>query len=173
MARELEEVAVELDRSISEVRRISSNLRPSVLDDFGLVAALRLLCSELQRSSGIDVTCDVPDAAGDHVDGTTEIALYRIAQEALGNISKHAHATHVELRLGRDDIGARLMIRDNGVGFLQQDVEKSKDAGHGFGLRTMSERAELLGGRCDIESTKNSGTIVTVSLPLPEEDTHA
>jgi signal transduction histidine kinase len=173
MARELEEVALELDRSISEVRRISSNLRPSVLDDFGLVAALRLLCSDLQRSSEIAVTCEVPDAAGEHVDGTTEIALYRIAQEALGNTSKHAQATQVELRLGRDEIGARLTVRDNGVGFMQQDVEKSRDAGHGFGLRTMSERAELLGGRCDIESTKNGGTTVIVSLPLPEEDKNA
>jgi signal transduction histidine kinase len=173
MLRELEEVAVELDRSISEVRRISSNLRPSVLDDFGLIAALRLLCSEMQRSTGIAVTCEVPDAAADHVDGTTEIALYRITQEALGNISKHAHATQVDLRLGRDDVGIVLTIRDNGVGFMQDDVDRSRESGHGFGLRTMSERAELLGGRCDVKSTKNGGTTVTVSLPLPEEDDNA
>ncbi len=173
MSRELEEVAVELDRSISEVRRISSNLRPSVLDDFGLIAALRLLCSEMQRATGIAVTCEVPDAAEDHVDGTTEIALYRITQEALGNISKHAHATQVDLRLGRDESDIVLTIRDNGVGFIQGDVERSRESGHGFGLRTMSERAELLGGRCDVQSTKNGGTTVTVSLPLPEEDDNA
>lgn len=173
MQRELEEVALELDRSISEVRRISSNLRPSVLDDFGLVAALRLLCSELQRSSGIAVQCEVPDATEDHVDGTTEIALYRIAQEALGNISKYAHAHHVDLHLGRGDAGVTLMIRDDGVGFAQDDVARSRAAGHGFGLRTMSERAELLGGRCDVKSEKNNGTTVTVFLPLPEENEHA
>lgn len=173
MQRELEEVAEELDRSINEVRRISSNLRPSVLDDFGLVAALRLLCSELQRSSGIAVTCEVPDAADDHVDGTTEIALYRITQEALGNITKHARAHQVELRLERDETGVTLTIRDDGVGFAQEDVSRSKNAGHGFGLRTMSERAELLGGRCDVTSEKNNGTMVTVFLPLPEENEHA
>jgi signal transduction histidine kinase len=173
MQRELEEVALELDRSINEVRRISSNLRPSVLDDFGLVAALRLLCSEWQRSSGITVQCNVPDGADDHVDRTSEIALYRIAQEALGNTSKHAHATQVVLQLERDERGVGLTISDNGIGFRQDDVDKSKEAGHGFGLRTMSERAELLGGRCTVKSIPNNGTTVAVALPLPGENEHA
>jgi signal transduction histidine kinase len=173
MSRELEEVSQELDWSIKEVRRISSNLRPSVLDDFGLVAALRLLCSELHRSSGLEVTCEVPDGADDHVDRTTEIALYRIAQEALTNIGKHAKATHVELDLTREGAGVRLRVHDNGIGFSREDMEASRRAGHGFGLRTMSERAELLGGRYEVDSTREAGTTVTVTLPLPEEKDNA
>jgi signal transduction histidine kinase len=173
MQRELEDVSLELDRSINEVRRISSNLRPSVLDDFGLVAALRLLCSELERSSGVAVTCDVPEAADDHVDGSTAMALYRIAQEALGNVAKHAHATAVDLTLARDERGVRLTVHDNGTGFGNDDVAKSKGAGHGFGLRTMSERAELLGGECTVTSTTHGGTTVAASLPLPEANDNA
>jgi two-component system, NarL family, sensor histidine kinase UhpB len=173
MSRELEEVSEELDRSINEVRRISSNLRPSVLDDFGLVAALRLLCSELHRSAGLMVACAVPDGADDHVDRTTEIALYRIAQEALTNIGKHAKATQVQLDLTRVDAGVRLRVHDDGIGFSQADLEASRRAGHGFGLRTMSERAELLGGRYEVDSSKEGGTTVTVTLPLPEENDNA
>jgi signal transduction histidine kinase len=173
MSRELEEVSQELDRSINEVRRISSNLRPSVLDDFGLVAALRLLCSELHRSSHIEVTCEVPDGADEHVDRTTEIALYRIAQEALTNVGKHAKATHVRLDFTREGAGVRLRVHDNGIGFSREDMEASRRAGHGFGLRTMSERAELLGGRYEVDSTRESGTTVTVTLPLPEEKDNA
>jgi two-component system NarL family sensor kinase len=173
MSRELEEVSQELDRSINEVRRISSNLRPSVLDDFGLVAALRLLCSELHRAYGITMKCEVPDGADDHVDRTTEIALYRIAQEALTNIAKHAKARHVQMDLTREGTGVRLRVHDDGIGFSRADIEASRHAGHGFGLRTMSERAELLGGRYEVDSTSKGGTTVTVTLPLPEENDHA
>lgn len=173
MARELEDVTQELDRSINEVRRISSNLRPSVLDDFGLVAALRLLCSDLHRTHGIGMECIVPDETGGAMDATMEIALYRIAQEALTNVIKHARAQHVRLTLEVAAERIRMTIEDDGTGFAPEDVRRSRVAGHGFGLRSMAERAELLGGQCEVTSEPRQGTTLIITLPPAEEGTHA
>ncbi len=173
MANELEDVMTELDRSITEVRRISFNLRPSVLDDFGLVAALRLLGSEFHRAHGIPASIDVAEDIGRDIDTHNEIALYRIAQEALNNIAKHAGATRVRIHLSREDMLLRLQIQDDGRGFIQEDVAKKRGPGHGLGLISMKERAELLGGHCDVTSTPGAGTLVTITIPRGGEYANA
>ncbi len=173
MAKELDDVMGELDRSIAEVRRISFNLRPSVLDDFGLVAALRLLCTEFQRAHGIPATVEVADSLGDDIGTDTEIALYRIAQEALHNIGKHAGASKVRILLTRGEAFLRLRVEDDGKGFEQEDVAKKRGPGHGLGLISMRERAELLGGVCEVTSAPGTGTAVMIAIPWGGEVTDA
>lgn len=164
-AKDLDDVMQELDRSITEVRRMSFNLRPSVLDDFGLVAALRLLCTDFQRLHAIPATIRVEENIDDDLGGPADIALYRIAQEALTNVAKHASATRVQVQLTREDALIRLRIEDDGKGFLEEEAVKKRGAGHGLGLISMRERAELLGGTCAVTSAEGTGTVVTITIP--------
>ncbi|HUI63586.1 MAG TPA: PAS domain S-box protein [Bacteroidota bacterium] len=170
--RQLHEVTEELDRTISEVRRISSNLRPSVLDDFGLVIALKLLCKEFQAHHGIDASLQVDRATPERIDRHVEIALYRIAQEALTNVAKHASAKSVVLTLSYEHGTIKMAISDDGKGFDREDSVRAKDSGHGFGLMIMRERSELLGGVCDISSHKRRGTTVLVTVPIAEKEAY-
>ena len=170
MGKQLRDVRDELDRSIAEVRRISSNLRPSVLDDFGLVTALRLLVKEFEKRQGVMVGFDCSEDVPVGLDGDTEIALYRIAQEALANIAKHAEATNVQVRLSYMAGLVQLSIRDNGKGIVRDDSALKRAAGHGLGLLGMRERTELLGGTFEIESGEGRGTTVAVKIPVRGEE---
>ena len=166
VSRELGEMTEELDRSISEVRRISSNLRPSALDDFGLTIALRLLCRDFEQHHHIPATLYVDSALPSPLEGNVEIAVYRIAQEALSNVARHANAASVGLHLAADGGRLILQIEDDGRGFSAEDVLRAREGGHGAGFLSMRERAEILGGSCDIRSEPDQGTTVTVHIPL-------
>jgi signal transduction histidine kinase len=168
----LHEVTQELDRSIAEVRRISSNLRPSVLDDFGIVAALRLLCKDFEKRQGISAVLEVDPGVPAQMDGHIEIAMYRIAQEALANIARHAGASTVSLRLEAPGTNLRLVVQDDGKGFSQEDVERARGSGRGSGLISMRERSELLGGSLDVRTTAGGGTGISVSIPFGEQEQH-
>ncbi len=168
----LHEVTQELDRSIAEVRRISSNLRPSVLDDFGIVAALRLLCKDFERRQGISAVLDVDPGVPPQIDGHIEIAMYRIAQEALANIARHARASTVSLRLEAPGTSLRLVVQDDGKGFSPEDVARAQGSGRGSGLISMRERSELLGGSLDVRTTAGGGTGISVSIPFGEQEQH-
>lgn len=173
VTKQLRDFKQELDRSITEVRRISSNLRPSVLDDFGLVTALRLLAKEFESHHKVPATLDVGADVPAHFDGDTEIALYRIVQEALANVARYAAASSVIVKMEKVGTTLSLCIRDDGKGFCPDDVALARDAGHGAGLISMRERTELLGGNYTVHSVKNEGTIVSVTLPLGEKSNHA
>ncbi|KAB0600718.1 cache domain-containing protein [Cupriavidus pauculus] len=151
-----------LDSVFNEVRRVARNLRPALLDDLGLFAALQHLAREMQAGStlGIDVRQrGQPRELSD--DQAT--ALFRIAQEALTNVERHAHATHVDVELEYLPSGTRLVVRDNGTGF---DVARmQRDPQRGIGLRNLRERMAALGGQFDIVSLP-SGTRLTAALPL-------
>jgi PAS domain S-box-containing protein len=166
--RQLRDFRVELDKTISEVRRVSSNLRPSVLDDFGLVVALKLLCKDFGKLHGIRTMSYLGNGEPLRANANIEIALYRIAQEALSNIAKHAEASNVVLHLLHRDSSICLIVEDDGKGFNQDDAAKAKTAGRGLGLISMRERAELLGGSLDISSTSARGTTISVTIPLRE-----
>jgi signal transduction histidine kinase len=154
----------EMDRRISTaadtVRRISSDLRPGVLDRLGLVAGLEWLLREFERSSGI--TTDIaagPLTAPVHTDVAT--ALFRITQEALTNVARHANASLVEVRLRDTGSALELRLHDDGRGFDAQDVRRTPS----LGLLGIEERARRLGGSVTIESKPGKGTTVTVVIP--------
>lgn len=145
--------------ALAEVRRLSRALRPSVLDDLGLEAALRWLTRTTNEVSGLDVALAWPDEAI-HLDQQSETLVFRIAQEALTNVVKHAGASRARVIVNRAPARIVVSITDNGCGF---DPQATGDGG--FGARGMRDRAELFGGRLHIESAENEGTAVTLELP--------
>ena len=145
---------------LGEVRRISHDLRPALLDDLGLSRALQQLAEEWSARSGVPAVVDC--AAADDVPETQATALYRVAQEALGNIERHAAARGIELRLTRPAGGVRLTITDDGVGFDVPAVLMSPR--DGLGLTHMRERVQTLRGRFSIESSSR-GTQVEAWFP--------
>lgn len=152
-----------LATAISEVRRISRDLRPGVLDDLGLGPALKALTSDFATRTGIEVEFETV-VFRNLLDQESKIALYRIAQEALTNIERHSGATRVELKLRGHVKGCTMAIRDNGRG-LPAEKERS---GNGIGLRNIQERVEQLDGTFRIltHTGTQSGTEIQVRLPL-------
>lgn len=152
----------DLNSAIVEVRRISHDLRPGVLDDLGLSPALRALTDEYAKRTGISVDFSTV-VFSNRLDAESKTALYRVAQEALTNIERHSHASHVTMKIFTNRQGATMRIQDNGIGMAFGQVERTATAG--LGLRNMQERIENLGGTLRITSSK-SGTIVEARLPL-------
>lgn len=148
-----------LVQAIAEVRRISHALRPGLLDNLGLSAAIDQLATEFEERTGVRVNLE--NTLGDYrFDEQEEVALYRIAQEALTNIERYAAATEVHITLCREPEGVRFTIADNGRGF---DINQLKQT-EGIGLRNMRERAEYFGGRFEICSEPGC-TRLTATLP--------
>ncbi len=157
----------EVDNLIVEVRRISTNLRPSALDNFGLVTALRLLASDFEKLHSVKVNFETNVPTLKHFNPDVEIAVYRIAQEALTNYAKHAKVDNVFLTVSEKDNELDLSIVDQGAGFDQTNYLQGKDTkSHFFGLINMRERTEMIGGNFQIESSPGKGTKVHVSVPL-------
>jgi signal transduction histidine kinase len=158
-----------VDRTIEAVHRISLDLRPSTLD-LGIVAALEWQAREFEKQTGIAciMRTDGEDIEGE-LDPDRASALFRIFQEALTNIAKHAHATRVTLSLRRQRQHLTLSICDNGRGITPADRLKP----HSFGLRGMSERARALGGTLNLSPAPGGGTMVVVKIRLQSEPTRA
>jgi two-component system, NarL family, sensor histidine kinase DevS len=146
--------------TLQDVRRLAVQLRPKALDDFGLVPALERLVQTFAETSGIDVQLEAHLGAS-RLPAEVETTLYRIVQEALTNVVKHADASRVSILLARRDGGAVAVIEDDGRGFDNSAVE-----GDGVGLLGMQERVELHDGRVTVESTPGSGTTLRVEVPL-------
>jgi signal transduction histidine kinase len=159
MAREL------VDLTLQEARAAIGGLRPPVLDDLGLAGGLASLARSIpQVEIGLYIDTDLADTRlPDHI----EIAIYRIAQECLQNVVKHAEATNASLTFSVGDDTARLEIVDNGIGFDTFENPLGGDEMGGYGLLSMAERAEIVGGRLNIRSRPGSGTAVTATIPLP------
>lgn len=158
-----------LSGAIQEVRRISRDLRPGVLDDLGLGPALKALTDDFATRTGIEVDFHTV-VFRNRLDQDAKIALYRIAQEALTNIERHSGATKVTLDVRGHKKGATLRIADNGMGL---GPDKPSAPGSGLGLRNMQERVEQLDGTLRIFSSR-SGTVIVAEVPLshilqPEE----
>ncbi len=147
------------DLTLDEARAAIAGLRPPVLDDLGLTAALASLARSIAQ---LDVQVDVVECRlPEHV----EVALYRIAQEALQNVVKHAHARQAEVQLRCDADHALLRVSDNGCGFDSSSRPGDAAGRVSYGLRSMTERAELVGGRLDVTSRSGLGTTVTAVIP--------
>ncbi|MEE3317638.1 MAG: cache domain-containing protein [Pseudomonadota bacterium] len=162
-----------LNGAIQEVRRISRDLRPGVLDDLGLGPALQGLTEEFERRTGIEVEFQTV-VFRNRLDKDSKIALFRVAQEALTNIERHAGATKVVMDLRGNRRGAIMRIEDNGHGL---PTDRTIKASTGLGLRNMQERMEQMAGTLRILSSK-SGTVIEAQVPLshmlqPEPDTRA
>ena len=151
-----------------EVRRISHALRPSQLDDLGLGPALENLSNEFQDRTDIATSVDAPRFKGT-LPENIKIALYRICQEALTNIHRHAQATNVEITVKRFDGEIMMKIIDNGIGLTQSKLTAlamgAPGKGEGLGLTNMSERIEAWGGKLGIHSSK-AGTHLTIQIPV-------
>lgn len=166
-SKRLKRVMHEFDTMIADVRRWSYDLRPAALDDFGLVAALHTLCSEFEKLHDIETEFESEDSVRSFHEAGVDIALYRIAQEALTNTAKHAGASRVLVRLFGENGSIVLTVEDNGCGF-NPDVRR-KLAPRGMGLLSMRERSELLGGSFKVESNRLRGTKVRARLPLAQQ----
>ena len=161
----IEKAAKRLQDAIQEVRRISRDLRPAVLDDLGLKPAIESMCNELQDRSGIQigVKCDPVENALTSAKKTT---LYRVLQESLTNIERHADATHVSVRIRRDGASVVMTVADNGVGFETKSYIRNRDPRAGIGLRNMRERMEFHGGGLSVTSERDDGTTITAYVPV-------
>jgi signal transduction histidine kinase len=157
----LQTMSDHVDETIQSVRRIATELRPGILDDLGLVAALEWQANEFQNRTGIE--CHVSSTLQDtQLDADLNTAFFRIFQETLTNIMRHANATRVDVNSTREDGRLVLTVRDNGRGILPGEIKDRRS----IGLLGMEERAALLGGEFEITGEPGRGTTVTVKIPL-------
>jgi two-component system, NarL family, sensor kinase len=150
-----------LSEAVGEIRHISHGLRPALLDDMGLEIALNNLVGQFSERNSIacSVECNLKDI---RLPADIDISLYRIVQEALGNVEKHAAAGHLWVKLFRRGEFIVLDIKDDGAGFSTDQLKSVV----GIGIRNMRERAELLGGIFSLESSPGAGTRINIELPL-------
>lgn len=160
MARQLREIGNRVHESI---RLLSRGLRPGMLDDMGLCAALEYLVEQFESTTHLRVQCTFPEPSTCRMPDL-EITLYRIAQEALTNIARHAHASHVELTVGLAQDAVTMTIQDDGCGFRPSEALAGS---RGMGLTSMRERAVLHHGTFHVQSACEKGTTITVKLPFP------
>jgi signal transduction histidine kinase len=154
------ELRAEIVKTLQGVRRLAVELRPKALDDFGLVPALERLAEAFGGDSGIAIDLEA-NVGDDRLPPEMETALYRIAQEALTNVAKHARAQHVSVVVTRRHGSVTILVEDDGRGFGARGGDDD-----GLGLVGMRERVGLLGGRLAIESTEGSGTTIVAEVPL-------
>jgi two-component system NarL family sensor kinase len=164
-----DELKVELkkmiDDTISEARRVSFNLMPSVLLNFGLVPSVKILCENAEKYAGLKINQSFSeDEALKNISFEKAVILYRLIQEALNNILKHANAKNIFMQIENNAQLINVLIEDDGEGF---EMSKSKNTiNTGKGLSNMYQRAELSGGKCSIESRPGKGTKINFVIPL-------
>ena len=156
----IQEALSVVDRTIEGLRRMIARLSPLVLQELGLVAALRKEAKDLSKSTGVKTRVEVPDDLG-RFGPEAETAIYRVVQEALHNVAKHAQAKNVAVQVGREQNNIKLLVEDDGIGFVQKGVSR----GRSFGLSGMKERIAALGGTVRVRTGKGRGTRIEVSVP--------
>jgi len=158
-----------IDQVIENVRRLSSDLSPSILEDLGLSAALLRLINNLSKDSyKIKTSLQLMDI--DHLfSQEAQIIIYRIFQEALTNIGKHAQATHLSIVISEQNGNVSFIVEDNGKGFDVKKAMMEENAEKGLGLTTMDERARMLGGFLEIWSEEGKGTRITLTIPVEKK----
>ncbi len=162
----IEDSIVVVDEALKRVRELSLQLRPSLLDDLGLTAALRWYADRYAQRTGFAVEILSDCETGGRIRRELETACFRIAQEALTNTARHTEATRVTVELKREKGNLMLLIKDNGIGFDIDPLFKNATAGAALGLRGMEERALAVGGQFEINSAPGQGTEVRVTFPL-------
>jgi PAS domain S-box-containing protein len=161
-AKRVDSILALVDDTIGSVRRISTELRPGVLDDLGLVAAIEWASRDFERRTGTTCVLDLPET-NLRADRETATAIFRIFQETLTNVARHAQASRVRIRMREEQRMLLLEIQDNGIGF---DKEESGSHSVSLGILGMRERALLAGGTLDFESAPGQGVTVRVRIPV-------
>jgi signal transduction histidine kinase len=162
----LEENISLVDRAIHQVRSLAFELRPAMLDDLGLAATVRWYADRQAQRAGL-VVHSTDESSGRRLATDLETACYRVVQEALTNVVRHARARQVWIDLREENQELSLVVRDDGAGFDPPAVRQRAAQGAGFGLLAMQERVHLLGGQIDIESVPGQGTAIRVRFPTP------
>jgi signal transduction histidine kinase len=157
-----------IDHIMQHVRDLSLDLRPSLLDDLGLVSAVRWYVSRQAERAGWDAHVLAEESLS-HLPADMAVTCYRIVQEAVTNAMRHAEARHISVALHKDDRELEIVVRDNGVGFNVMHAQQRAAQGQSLGLLGMEERIRLLEGRLSIHSSPGNGTEVMASIPLPRE----
>ena len=155
-----------LGEAADEVERISRNLRPGVLEQLGLVEVLRATSKEFAQRTGVAVKLVCAPLAV-RLPAATELALYRILQEALNNVERHARARQATVQLKKSGAFVQLTIQDNGSGFNPDQVSAGRNRKGGLGLLSMLERAAYVGGVFKVKSARGAGTAIAVRIPVP------
>ena len=162
----LDSIIPRIHEAIDECRRIQLDLRPSMIDDLGLLPTLSWFCRTFEQTyPGIRVEQKIEIAEGDIPD-PLKIVVFRVTQEAMNNMAKHSKADQVRFSLRKVDDRMELVLQDNGRGFSLEEIHSRRATVKGLGLTNMRERAGLSGGSFDIESVDGKGTTVTVSWPF-------
>jgi signal transduction histidine kinase len=162
---ELEQAVTLLEETSNHVRNIMVDLRPTILDDYGLVAALEWLGEQFTKRTGIQVVVE-DELPEERLPATIESVFFRISQEALANVSKHAKASQVRFNCAKTAHNSlRLIIADNGVGMQRREATPAP--GSGWGMNIMRERAVSIGGNFWVESQAGSGTTLIIEAPNP------
>lgn len=157
----MKQIVSDLDRSVD---RLTIELRPPVLDDVGLYGAIGSLLEEFSKASGLHIDVHTPQD-GERLASTIETTLYRVLQEALTNVWKHANAKSVSVIVEQQPQLLQLIVEDDGMGF--DLVDGTEDGAHGnFGLLGIRERVSLIGGTFNVESTPGKGTTLYVRVPV-------
>jgi signal transduction histidine kinase len=167
----LAEVRTMVTGAIASVRQFSRDLRPLALEDLGLVAAIQYLVNQLTQYEGIDVDLEIEGDIGS-ISNDMEIAIYRMLQEALNNVKKHAYATEVNISADFTKRQIKLMVQDNGRGFEVPETITGLASNGNFGVMGLHERAQLFGGEVVVKSQPDQGTTIEILLPRQVSPAH-
>ena len=162
--KESSEVLENIDEAIENIRRLAKDLSPTVLESLGISAAVRFLLEEFGKSSNIAVAADI-DEVNDLLAPKVQRHIYRIFQEALTNIGRHAQARQVKAMIKGSEQCISVLIQDDGKGFEVDEVLADRPKARRFGLATIKERVQLIGGSLDLKSELGSGTKITFTVP--------
>lgn len=161
VAARLTDMLAMIDRTVTATRRIATDLRPMMLDDLGLVPAIESLVESFTRRSGVACKLSLDEGLPLQLPEPYATAVFRMLQESLANVLKHASASQVQVALGKVPGGVRLRVQDDGCGFLPTALRQPRS----LGLMGLRERAQLLGGSVTLQSTPGQGTCVEVYIP--------
>jgi PAS domain S-box-containing protein len=165
LAAAMARLATGLQRTLDEVRALSHDLRPAILEDFGLAAAIQAYADDWRQTFGVSIRVEVEEGKDERLPADVEIAVFRIAQETLMNAGKYAQAHEVSVSLAFPDDRVRLVIQDDGSGFDPEDLRAPSRQG-GLGLYGIRERAALVGGSVTIDTAPGRGTRVILLAPV-------
>lgn len=157
-------IEMQLQETLAEIKEMALDIRPAVLDSFGLIPAIKTLAKRLQASSGVVINILAADESTVHLSQDVQNALYRVCQEAINNALRHAHPSEVNVLLTKHSHAIQMQILDDGCGFVLSQQDKFN--GHSLGLMNMKERIAALNGSFQISSQPGEGTTVTVKFPF-------